>query len=231
MQLQWPIKNINKHRVIRISQWFGPSNVSYRDYGMIGHNGIDIAAPKLTPIYAAHDGYVIEADTKPTGYGIRVTQYFEEDGIGWELHYGHMDHHQFPDITYNRNLRDRLIKAGEVIGYVDSTGNSSGHHLHFGVRQYKNGQLLNHNNGYLGGIDPRPYLPKEYPVEGEDDMITLDKVNGTVYLNFNNKFSIGIASEAFAKELTSADIPTVDKQTIPPEKFTLSSDSFVIHKK
>lgn len=230
MQLQWPIKNIGT-TFIRITQWFGQHLWDYSQFGMIGHNGIDIAAPKLTPIYAAHDGYVIEAATKDTGYGIRVTQYFEEDGFGWEMHYGHMDHHPFPDIGYNLNERKYFVKQGDVIGYVDSTGSSSGHHLHFGLRKYKNGQLLNYNNGYKGGIDPKPFLPTEYPQEGDKDMVKRVRVNGTEFLEFNGKESIGIASPEFAAFLDRVDMPIVDAPSVAPETQTLSSDAFVIHKK
>lgn len=166
MQLQWPILNINKNTSIRISQKFAAKAVDYSQFGMIGHNGIDIAAPEGTPIYAVHDGFIVEATEKTGGYGIRVTQVWEEDGREWLVVYGHQrDYSPLPEIPWNYFYRGYPVRKGELIGHVDSTGFSFGHHLHFGLYEYKNGVKLNANNGYGGAIDPMPFLPKEYPTK------------------------------------------------------------------
>lgn len=90
-----------------------------------GHSGIDIAAPTGTPILAANGGPVLYAGWNSWGYGNTVVI-----GHGpFSTLYGHMN-----------SLAVRcgnVVAAGQVIGYVGSTGNSSGPHLHFEIR-YRN---------------------------------------------------------------------------------------------
>lgn len=154
--LDWPNfpKGIFKYAV---SQKFGENPAFYAQYGHLGHNGWDMAAPLGTPVVAVHDGWIVEATARETGYGLRITQYFEEDGFGWDMIYGHFQKVNYPDIPWDINRRNYPVKRGQVIGYVDSTGNSSGNHLHFTLRKYINGQL-NLNNGFQGAIDPAPYF-------------------------------------------------------------------------
>jgi len=91
-----------------------------------GHKGIDIAAPYGTPIYAAEAGTVIET------------------GGGWNGGYGNCVRIQHDDgnvTVYAHqssiaiNYGDYVVK-GQLIGYVGSTGDSTGNHLHFEVRSY-----------------------------------------------------------------------------------------------
>ena len=57
-------------------------------------------------------------------------------------------------VTFTQN-----VKAGDLIGHADSTGNSTGSHLHFGLyEQTASGVRLNANNGYGGYLDPTPYM-------------------------------------------------------------------------
>ena len=98
-----------------------------------GHKGIDIAAPYGTPIYAAESGTVIEATSGNGwngGYGncIRI-----EHADGNVTLYGHQS-------SIAVEYGDYVVK-GQLIGYVGSTGDSSGNHLHFEVRS--NGKYLN----------------------------------------------------------------------------------------
>ncbi|WP_260582228.1 M23 family metallopeptidase [Sphingopyxis sp. PET50] len=86
------------------------------------HNGIDIPAPHGTPIYATADGIVGRAQ-RLGGYG----NYVEiEHGNAIQTRYGHMS-------AYNVVPGQRVLK-GDVIGYVGSTGRSTGNHLHYEVR-------------------------------------------------------------------------------------------------
>ena len=87
-----------------------------------GHSGMDIAAPYGTPIKAAHDG-TISSTTGHWSYGNVV---MVDNGDGVTTLYAHMS-----SIAVGVG---QSVKQGDVIGYVGSTGNSTGNHLHFEVR-------------------------------------------------------------------------------------------------
>ncbi|WP_445191087.1 peptidoglycan DD-metalloendopeptidase family protein [Sphingomonas sp. Tas61C01] len=93
------------------------------------HKGMDIAAPYGSPIYAAVDGVVAFAG-RSGGYGNFVKL---AHGGGLASGYGHMSR-----IAVYAGER---VRQGEVIGYVGSTGNSTGPHLHWEV--WKNGATIN----------------------------------------------------------------------------------------
>lgn len=86
------------------------------------HNGIDIPAPRGTPIYATADGVVGRAQVLG-GYGNYVDI---NHGNGIETRYGHMSRYSV--------RAGQQVKKGDVIGYVGSTGRSTGNHLHYEVR-------------------------------------------------------------------------------------------------
>ena len=88
-----------------------------------GHKGIDIAIAGGTPIYAAHNG-TVAATTGHWTYGNVV---MIDNGDGISTLYAHM---LSPAIV----AVGQTVTQGQVIGYVGSTGNSSGNHLHFEVR-------------------------------------------------------------------------------------------------
>lgn len=90
--------------------------------GMRAHKGIDLPATTGTPIHASADGVVAKADWLG-GYGLLVQL---EHGAGMETRYGHMSR-----IAVAEGQR---VRKGDVIGYVGSTGRSTGAHLHYEVR-------------------------------------------------------------------------------------------------
>lgn len=90
--------------------------------GLRSHKGIDLPAATGTPIYATADGVVGKADWFG-GYGLFVEL---EHGANLETRYGHMSR-----IAVAEGQR---VRKGEVIGYVGSTGRSTGPHLHYEVR-------------------------------------------------------------------------------------------------
>jgi len=104
----------------RLSSGFGMRKHPIRGY-MKKHQGVDFAAPKGTPIYAAGDG-VIEMKQRYKGYGkyIRIRH-----ANNFKTAYGHMS-------KFNKTPSGR-VKQGSIIGYVGSTGNSTGPHLHYEV--------------------------------------------------------------------------------------------------
>lgn len=89
------------------------------------HNGLDIAAPKGTNIYAAADGTVVKCEWYG-GYGNCV---IINHGGGIMTLYGHCN---------SLNVKNgQSVKAGDVIAYVGTTGQSTGYHLHFTVYEGK----------------------------------------------------------------------------------------------
>ena len=94
------------------------------------HAGLDFAAPQGTPIYATADGRVTLSGNTANGYGNHVVI---NHGYGYETLYGHM--------VRVKARTGENIKRGEVIGWVGSTGKSTGPHCHYEV--HKNGQRIN----------------------------------------------------------------------------------------
>ncbi len=86
------------------------------------HNGIDMACAQGTPIYATRSGVVTVASYQAGGAGNYVSI---NHGDGFSSIYMHMTHY----IVYV----GQQVSRGQVIGYVGSTGISTGPHLHFGI--------------------------------------------------------------------------------------------------
>ncbi len=98
------------------------------------HAGIDFAAAGGTPIYAAASGYVQVAGWSSGGYGNYVIIYHGKmsDGNTYSTLYGHM--------RSVATSAGKYVKQGELIGYVGTTGNSTGNHLHLEVWKGEQGQ-------------------------------------------------------------------------------------------
>lgn len=128
------IENENYRRDVTPSQWptdggfisspFGGRPNPFSGYGRDWHPGIDIAVDYGTPVYASAAGYV-EQSGWYGGYGkyVRLSHDF-----GYETAYGHMSRLAVSAGSF--------VKKGEVIGYVGSTGYSTGPHLHFEILKY-----------------------------------------------------------------------------------------------
>ena len=113
----WPV-------IGRITSAFGETRYSPSSGGTRPHMGIDIAAPSGTPILAAVDGIVIIA-SREAEYGRLVCL---DHGHGYTTMYGHLkDIHVKPG--------DR-VQAGQILGTVGTSGNTTGPHLHYEVRIY-----------------------------------------------------------------------------------------------
>ena len=119
-ELCWPLPG---HTYISCN--FGDDDA----YGNSGHRGTDIPAPEGTPILAAHSGTVIISGWN-NSYGNQVLL---DNGAGLSTRYAHM--------TQTAVTAGEAVTAGQVIGYVGNTGDSTGFHLHFEVMQ--NGVRVN----------------------------------------------------------------------------------------
>ena len=108
------------------------------------HAGTDFAAPGGTPIYAAASGYVQVAGWSTGGYGNYVIIYHGKmsDGNTYTTLYAHM--------RSVATSAGKYVKQGELIGYVGTTGNSTGNHLHLEV--WKGGSKAN-------AVNPRSCIP------------------------------------------------------------------------
>ena len=117
-----------------IQSLFGQS----RSGGRREHQGIDIFAPRGTPVVAAADGWI--SSTAPNELGGNVV-WLWDPARGHTLYYAHLDRHAVST--------GQRVRKGEVIAYIGNTGNArtTAPHLHFGI--YRRGH---------GAIDPLYYV-------------------------------------------------------------------------
>ena len=151
------------------------------------HGGVDIAAPEGTPIGSATSGKVYTAGWV-SGFGNAV--YIQGDN-GKKYIYGHMV--RTPVVKSGQT-----VKAGQVIGYVGSTGRSTGNHLHFQV-----------GNGWTKSqsVDPIPFLNTGVLYPGGD-------ITGISGYNSSNK-----------QDNSTAGVPSVKSKRFIPKSFGNATDS------
>jgi murein DD-endopeptidase MepM/ murein hydrolase activator NlpD len=121
--LIWPVQG-------QLTSKFGNRNGRH-------HDGIDIGAKKGTPVVSAADGKVMFSGWGPTGYGLMVIIKHKNNLTTVYAHNSHIHVH-----------KNQVVKQGQKIASVGSTGRSTGPHLHFEVR--------NDSHAY----NPLQYLPK-----------------------------------------------------------------------
>jgi len=137
----------------------------YAASGMKGHNATDLYATDGTPIYhCGPDGFVEEVQSESArglGLGIVSNDKFEHEAgeTQVKLRYWHLK-------DFNVGYDD-VVKTGDLIGWADNTGFSSGSHLHLELKPVaKNSKGSYYNllqeNGYYGGISPEPYLEHKF---------------------------------------------------------------------
>lgn len=117
-----------------IQSLFGAS----RSSGRREHQGIDIFAPRGTPVVAASDGFI--SSTSPNELGGNVV-WLWDSARRHTLYYAHLDRHAVSP--------GQRVRKGDVVGFVGNTGNArpTAPHLHFGI--YRRGR---------GAIDPLYYV-------------------------------------------------------------------------
>ena len=106
-----------------ITQYFGENPPFYAKWGYQGHNGVDFGVMNGTPVLASADGKVDRVSFENGGYG----------------NYVRISHANGYFLTYYAHLQEaavstgKAVKAGEIIGYSNNTGASTGPHLHWGI--------------------------------------------------------------------------------------------------
>ena len=106
----------------RISSVFGNRKHPILGYTKM-HKGVDFAAPRNTPVYAAGDG-VIEYSKRNGGYGKFIRIRHNSD---YKTAYAHL-------ARFAKNISEgKRVKQGDIIGYVGTTGRSTGPHLHYEI--------------------------------------------------------------------------------------------------
>lgn len=108
------------------------------------HAGLDFSAPQGTPIYATADGTVTTAGNTGNGYGNHV---IINHGYGYETLFGHM--------VRVKARAGQTVKRGEIIGWVGSTGKSTGPHCHYEV--HKNGEKINPIYFFFNDLSPEQF--------------------------------------------------------------------------
>lgn len=108
------------------------------------HAGLDFAAPIGTPIYATANGVIKSAGRDEAGYGNHVVI---NHGYGYETLYGHM--------VRIKVHTGKAVKRGEVIGWVGSTGKSTGPHCHYEV--HKNNNPVNPIYFFYNDLSPEQF--------------------------------------------------------------------------
>lgn len=112
------------------------------------HTGVDFAARRGIPIYATGDGYIESTGNSSRGYSGYGIYCIVNHGFGYKTLYAHME---------RLNVKNgKKIKRGDIIGYVGSTGYSTGPHLHYEV--HVNGKKVNPVYYFFIDISPEEYL-------------------------------------------------------------------------
>jgi murein DD-endopeptidase MepM/ murein hydrolase activator NlpD len=154
-----------------VGQGFGKANTNptvarrYDKYGLVGHNGLDLYAKTGDPIRASHEGVVTFAGLDG-GAGKTIV-------LCTDRSYPYLEGQAYFKTIYGHLLEFKVkagdtVKIGQVIALADNTGDSTGSHLHFGLKPQMKDEPdsvwynLEPNNGYNGAIDPLPYFNHYY---------------------------------------------------------------------
>lgn len=132
----------------KVNQSFGVNQYIYRRWGLPGHEGLDIRAPMRSGVYACASGtvYRVHDGSGSHPYGIHVRLRHQD---GYRTIYAHL-HRALVAVGQH-------VKAAEQIGLANSTGNSTGSHLHLTLK--KEGASASGMTNYPSDIiDPTPFL-------------------------------------------------------------------------
>jgi murein DD-endopeptidase MepM/ murein hydrolase activator NlpD len=137
------IQPVSNKDLSRIASGFGYRiDPVYKSIKM--HAGLDFAAPQGTPIYATANGRVKTSGYSSGGYGNHVVI---DHGYGYETLYGHM--------VRVKARAGQQVTRGEIIGYVGTTGKSTGPHCHYEV--HKNGNKIDPVYFFYNDLIPQQF--------------------------------------------------------------------------
>jgi hypothetical protein len=196
-----------------ITQHFGVNPLYYSQFGLPGHEGVDIRAPLGSKIFCVAPGevYRVHEDAEDHNYGVHVRVRHRD---GFRTVYGHLQR-----ALVNKG---QIVEAGTVLGRANSTGNSFGTHLHFTLKKKEEtpgenperrfGQRFNTGPVEPSGwpreiIDPTPYLlpligwsaPTDPTIEGwilgdsifeYGDLAQVNIGGATLYIEAEQKYSL-----------------------------------------
>jgi len=127
-----------------ITQLFGENPQLYKKWGFPGHNGVDYGIPNGTPINSAAAGTISQVSFENGGYGNYVKIAHKDGSRNYYTYYAHL--------ASATVAAGQKVKAGQLIGYSNNTGASTGPHLHFGLK------IDGESPAYKGYVDPMPYF-------------------------------------------------------------------------
>lgn len=145
-----------------ITQGYGPAQTKpemlpqYQAMGLLAHNGLDIVCSDGEDIRfnGTGRGKVIELSTDPKA-GLGVVVFLESEGKYYKTIFWHLK-------TIAVSV-GQTVESADLLGTADSTGWSTGTHLHFGLKESDiNEVTINSGNGYGGAIDFSPYFDNYY---------------------------------------------------------------------
>ncbi len=152
------IQPIADNQLKRIASGYGMRRHPILKLGKM-HWGLDFSATTGTPIYATGDATVKSAG-RMGGYGNVIVL---NHGYGYETYYAHMN-------KFGKFSNGQKVKRGDIIGYVGSSGLSTGPHLHYEV--HKNGEKIDPISFFYKSVSPDKY--KELHAQAQEAGQSMD---------------------------------------------------------
>lgn len=170
-----------------VTQEFGVNSSYYGQFGLKGHEGIDlIPTGTVWDVLCLADGVVVLDDdtagsVSSDPYGKIVTVWHQK--LNKATMYCHLKE--------NYVVNGQIVTQGEKLGLMGTTGNSTGPHLHLNLFETDDqGVRLNRNNGYVGGINPKPFLEEDAPVIDTTIQKELDSCKVDRDGHYNDKMAL-----------------------------------------
>ena len=213
----------------KITQVFGNNPEYYGQFKLKGHEGIDlIPTGTVWDVLSLDDGVVVLDDdfvgsVSSDPYGKIVTIWHTK--LNKATMYCHL--------SENTVSQGQVVSRGEKIGTMGSTGNSTGAHLHLNLfATDSNGIRQNRDNGFLGGIDPLPFLEEQDALPQNSDQSLIDQLraerdtNWNLYMN-EQKAKIDL-EDAVQKKQTTIDNLTKENLDLKTRVESLTKEKEIL---